>query len=52
MASSLSRRPRRPTPGWRKTVHVNPYDRFRYGHWERVCEHYRSPPGSQLAFNF
>lgn len=52
MATSLRRRSRRPTPHWLKTVHVSPYVRFRFGQWERVCEHYRSPPGSQLAFTF
>jgi len=34
-----------------RSVHVNPYTRFRFGQWESVCEHYRSPPG-QLAFTF
>lgn len=35
-----------------RSVHVNPYARFRFGRWEDVCEHWRSPPGTQLAFEF
>lgn|GEM_PF-1123655 len=27
-----------------KPVHVDGYPRFRFGRWERVCEHYRSWP--------
>lgn len=46
------RRPRRHLHSRIKTVHVNPYTRFRFGRWESVCEHWRSPPGTQLAFEF
>lgn len=35
-----------------RSVHVNPYARFRFGRWEDVCEQWRSPPGTQLAFEF
>jgi hypothetical protein len=45
-------RSRRRTPYWLKIVHVSPYARFRFGRWENVSEHYRSLPGTQLAFDF
>lgn len=47
-----SRRVRRQSVRWLRSVHVNTYPRFRYGRWESVCEHWRSPPGTQLAFEF
>ncbi|MNF18188.1 hypothetical protein D3C80_2221170 [compost metagenome] len=50
MTHRRTRRSRHSTQHFR-TVHVNPYDRFRFGRWETVCEHWRSPPG-QLAFDF
>ena len=34
-----------------KTVYVHRYPRFRFGRWEDVTDHYRSPPG-QLSFDF
>lgn len=42
-------RPRHPDL---RSVHVNSYPRYRYGRWESVCEHWRSPPGMQLVFEF
>ncbi|HBP5138915.1 TPA: hypothetical protein L5668_005755 [Pseudomonas aeruginosa] len=35
-----------------RPVHVNPYTRQRRGRTEHVCEHWRSLPGTQLAFDF
>lgn len=29
----------------RKTVFVTRYKRRRFGRWEDVCQHFRSPPG-------
>lgn len=34
-----------------RTVHVRAYHRFRFGKWEVVRAHFRSPPG-QLSFSF
>ncbi len=48
MASTSRRR----SPASRtKTVYVRRYPRFRFGRWEDVTDHFRSPPG-QLSFNF
>lgn len=33
-----------------KTVHVNPYSRFRFGRVEHVCEHWRSEPNQMTLF--
>ncbi len=50
MAST--RRRRSPAaPSRAKTVYVRRYPRFRFGRWEDVTDHFRSPPG-QLSFNF
>lgn len=35
-----------------KTVFVHRYQRFRFGRWEDVCQHYRSLPQPQLVFDF
>lgn len=34
-----------------KSVFVRAYDRYRFGRWENVCQHYRSHPG-QMSFDF
>lgn len=52
MRNSKNRRVRRRTPQYLKTVHVSSYTRTRFGARESVCEHYRSPPWTQLAFEF
>ncbi|HBP5334811.1 TPA: hypothetical protein L5695_002766 [Pseudomonas aeruginosa] len=55
MAARGTRRPRRQrrsTPMWLRTVHVNQYARWRYERWESVRQHWRSPPGTQLTFDF
>lgn len=49
MASN--RRRHSPASSRLKTVYVRRYPRFRFGRWEDVTDHYRSPPG-QLSFNF
>lgn len=33
-----------------KSVSVRAYDRFRKGQWEKVCKHWRSPPGQLALF--
>ncbi|SFI62904.1 hypothetical protein SAMN05216206_2588 [Pseudomonas guineae] len=49
--SSSTRRTRRSSPRSLRTVHVNPYYRWRFQRWETVCEHWRTHPG-QMAFDF
>lgn len=52
MRDMKRRRVRRRTPQYLRTVHVSAYNRTRYGQRESVCEHYRSPPWTQLMFDF
>lgn len=52
MPNHRPRRPRRRSPQHLRTVYVCQYTRYRFGHWEQVRFHYRSPPGTQLAFDF
>jgi len=52
MRDTKNRRARRRTPQYLRTVHVSAYSRTRYGHRESVCEHFRSPPWTQLMFEF
>jgi len=33
-----------------KSVFVRAYDRYRKGQWEKVCKHWRSPPGQLELF--
>ncbi len=33
-----------------KSVFVRAYPRFRFGKWERVCQHWRSHPGQLTLF--
>jgi len=33
-----------------KSVHVNPYIRYRFQRWENVCEHWRSFPYQYRLF--
>ncbi|SHI35798.1 MULTISPECIES: hypothetical protein [Pseudomonas] len=42
---------RRRTDPRSKTVYVHRYSRYRYGRWEDVTDHFRSPP-NQLSFDF
>lgn len=46
-----SNRLRRAAPFRIKSVYVHPYTRYRFGRWEDVCQHFRSPP-QQLTFDF
>lgn len=34
----------------RRDVHVRAYNRFRFGRWEAVCQHWRSSPGQLSLF--
>ncbi|QXI53868.1 hypothetical protein [Pseudomonas alvandae] len=46
-----SRQYRRSPANRVKSVYVRRYPRFRFGRWENVTDHFRSPPG-QLSFDF
>lgn len=35
-----------------KSVFVHAYDRFRFGKWEHVRQHWRSHPGQLELFHF
>lgn len=52
MRETKNRRVRRRTPQHLRTVHVSAYSRNRHGQQESVCEHYRTPPWTQLMFEF
>jgi hypothetical protein len=48
----MQRRNNRRSPAPRtKSVYVHRYSRYRFGHWENVCQHYRSLP-RQLLLDF
>ena len=44
-------RSRRSSASRTKTVFVHRYRRYRFGRWENVCQHFRSPP-RQLTLGF
>jgi hypothetical protein len=46
-----SRKYRRSSAPRVKSVYVRRYPRFRFGRWEDVTDHFRSPP-NQLSFDF